>query len=52
MSNEELAVLLMESDFRDSNLTPDDIVFMRNAILATTSWQLKLSKKDKRQRNY
>jgi hypothetical protein len=52
MSNEELAVMLMESDFRDSNLMREDIAFMRNAILATSSWQLKLPKKDTRQRDY
>lgn len=44
MSNEELAVLIMESDFRDSNLTFQDTLFMKNAILATTSWQRMLEK--------
>lgn len=44
MSNEELAVLIMESDFRDSNLTFQDKLFMKNAILATTSWQRMLEK--------
>jgi hypothetical protein len=52
MSNEELAVMLMESDFQGSSLSPEDISFMRNAIFATSSWQLKLSKKDRRQRDY
>lgn len=52
LSNEELAVLLMETDFRDSTLTPEDIMFMRNAILATTSWQRMLPKNDKRYRSY
>lgn len=52
LSNEELAVLLMETDFRDSLFTPGDIMFMRNAILATTSWQRMLPKNDKRYRSY
>jgi hypothetical protein len=52
MSNEELAVLIMESDFRDSLLSPEDIAFMRSAILATTSWQRMLPKNDRRHRAY
>ena len=52
MSNEELAVLIMESDFRDSKLTFQDKLFMKNAILATTSWQRMLQQSDTRHRSY